>query len=104
MSNLLVVKALKSAELKKQKQEQIIDAMSPEQVLNELKQKRLPTYGTAQERRDRLKKQFGIATVPVVKAKSSLSVVQPGGTFNKSKELDMMTSPMGEPKKQKTTM
>jgi hypothetical protein len=34
--------------------------MSAEAVLNELKEKRLPTYGTAQERKDRLKKQFGI--------------------------------------------
>jgi len=44
--------------------------MSPESVLNELKEKRLPTYGTAQERRDRLKKQFGI----VPKAKSAVGV------------------------------
>jgi len=35
--------------------------MTPEAVLNELKEKRLPTYGTAQEKRDRLKKQYGIA-------------------------------------------
>lgn len=34
--------------------------MTAEAVLNELKDKRLPTYGTAQERKDRLKKQFGI--------------------------------------------
>jgi hypothetical protein len=34
--------------------------MSPEAVLNELKDKRLPTYGTGQEKRDRLKKQYGI--------------------------------------------
>jgi hypothetical protein len=34
--------------------------MSPEAVLNELKDKRLPTYGTAAERKDRLKKQYGI--------------------------------------------
>lgn len=34
--------------------------MPPEAVLNELKDKRLPTYGTAQERKDRLKKQYGI--------------------------------------------
>jgi hypothetical protein len=40
--------------------------MSMEEILNELKDKRLPTYGTAQERRDRLKKQYGI----VPKAKS----------------------------------
>jgi len=42
--------------LKNQKKESIIDGMTPEAVLNELKEKRLPTYGTAQERRDRLKK------------------------------------------------
>jgi len=51
---------MKTAELKNMKKEQSIDAMSPEAVLNELKEKRLPTYGTAQERRDRLKKQYGI--------------------------------------------
>jgi len=34
--------------------------MNPEAVLNELKDKRLPTYGTAQERKERLKKQYGI--------------------------------------------
>jgi len=33
-----------------------IDKMTPEAVLNELKDKRLPTYGTAQEKKDRLKK------------------------------------------------
>lgn len=49
--------------------------MSPEAVLNELKEKRLPTYGTAQERRDRLKKQYGI----VPKAKSAIGV---GGSSN----------------------
>ena len=98
MSDHFVVKAMRTAELKKQKQEQLIDAMSPDQVLNELKQKRLPTYGTAQERRDRLKKQFGIAPATVSKAnKSSLAVVlgNQGGNFG---EKDM-TSPQGEPSK-----
>ena len=82
---------MRTAELKKQKQEQLIDAMTPEDVLNELKQKRLPTYGTAQERRDRLKKQFGIVTTSVSKTKSSLAVVlgNQGGNFG---EKDM-TSP-----------
>ena len=47
---------MKSAELKQTKKEGAIDSMSPEQVLNELKEKRLPTYGTAVERKDRLKK------------------------------------------------
>ena len=37
-----------------------IDKMTPEAVLNELKDKRLPTYGTVQEKKDRLKKQYGI--------------------------------------------
>jgi hypothetical protein len=34
--------------------------MNSEQVLNELKERRLPTFGTGGERRDRLKKSFGI--------------------------------------------
>lgn len=34
--------------------------MTNEQVLNDLKQKRLPTFGTAGERRDRLKKHLGL--------------------------------------------
>jgi len=36
--------------------------MSSEQILNELKQKRLPTFGTAMEKRDRLKKHYGFET------------------------------------------
>lgn len=60
---------MKTAELKNLKKEHQIDQMTPEAVLNELKDKRLPTYGTAQERKDRLKKQFGIQP----KAKSGIS-------------------------------
>jgi hypothetical protein len=41
------------------KKEQHIDAMSNEDVVNELKEKKLPTFGTAQERKDRLKKHLG---------------------------------------------
>ena len=33
--------------------------MTGEQVMSELKQKRLPTFGTAAERRDRLRKHYG---------------------------------------------
>ena len=43
--------------------------MTPDAVLNELKDKRLPTYGTGAERKDRLKKQYGIVT----KAKSNVA-------------------------------
>jgi hypothetical protein len=46
--------------------------MNADAVLNELKDKRLPTYGTAAERKDRLKKQYGIVT----KAKSNIGVNQ----------------------------
>lgn len=46
--------------------------MNAEAVLNELKEKRLPTYGTAAERKDRLKKQYGIA----VKPKSNIGMYQ----------------------------
>ena len=51
---------MKTAELKAMKKEQQIDQMSLEEVLNELKDKRLPTYGNATEKRDRLKKQYGV--------------------------------------------
>lgn len=33
--------------------------MSNEEVVNELKEKKLPTFGTGQERKDRLKKHYG---------------------------------------------
>lgn len=45
----------------KSKKELIIDAMSPEEVLNGLKDKNIPTYGTHQERVNRLKKAENIA-------------------------------------------
>lgn len=41
------------------KKESQIEQMSSEQITNELKQKRLPTFGTANERKDRLKKHYG---------------------------------------------
>lgn len=56
--------------------------MSPEAVLNELKEKRLPTYGTGQERRDRLKKQYGIAP-------KSKSAIGGGGTQSSGSMLEM---------------
>ena len=52
---------MKTAEQKALRKEQQIDQMTMEEILNELKDKRLPTYGTATEKRDRLKKQYGIA-------------------------------------------
>jgi hypothetical protein len=39
----------------------MLDAMSPDEVTNELKNKKLPTFGTNKERLDRLKKAHGIA-------------------------------------------
>lgn len=41
------------------KKEIAIDNMSNDEVVNELKEKKLPTYGTAVERKDRLKKHYG---------------------------------------------
>lgn len=41
------------------KQTNQVDGLTPEQVVNDLKAKRLPTFGTAQERKDRLKKHYG---------------------------------------------
>ena len=36
--------------------------MSNDQVMNDLKQKRLPTFGTAYERKERLKKHYGVGS------------------------------------------
>ena len=48
--------------------------MSAEAVLNELKDKRLETYGTGAERKDRLKKYYGI----ISKNKSTIGNVMFG--------------------------
>ena len=55
-----IERTMMSKEQKTQQKERQIDQMSAEAVLNELKDKRLPTYGTGAERKDRLKKQYGI--------------------------------------------
>lgn len=51
-----IERAINTKEQKNLAKESQIDKMTPEAVLNELKDKRLPTYGTAQEKKDRLKK------------------------------------------------
>jgi hypothetical protein len=53
---LIIERVLSTKEQKNLVKERQIDTMPAEAVLNELKDKRLPTYGTAQERKDRLKK------------------------------------------------
>jgi len=45
------------------KKEQQLNRLSDEEILSELKQKQLPTFGTKQERLDRLKKFHGITPV-----------------------------------------
>jgi hypothetical protein len=47
-------------EKKNAQKESLIDIMSPEEIMNELKQRGLPTFGIHQERKDRLKKANGI--------------------------------------------
>lgn len=41
------------------KKEMQIDNMSNDEVVNELKEKKLPTFGTVVERKERLKKHYG---------------------------------------------
>jgi len=41
------------------KKEQQIDGMNNDEVVNELKEKKLPTFGTVQEKKERLKKHYG---------------------------------------------
>jgi multidrug resistance efflux pump len=52
------------AEKTRARKEQNIDSMTNDQVLNELKEKRLATFGTGNERRERLKKHYGIDSEP----------------------------------------
>ncbi len=47
-----------------QRKEAVIDAMSAEEVMADLKKKGLPTFGTGLERRDRLKKAAGSLVDP----------------------------------------
>ena len=42
------------------KKEQQIDNMTNDEVVNELKEKKLPTFGTVAERKERLKKHYGM--------------------------------------------
>ena len=90
-----------AAELKSLKKENQIDRMTADEVLNELKQKRLPTYGTAQERRDRLKKQFGIQP----KAKSAISQSAVAGAYsNMSSSAALMAANGGQAPQRKVTI
>jgi len=57
--SLVTEKALQQKGRIKSKKEQQIDAMTNAQVVDELKTKRLPTFGTLAERKERLKKHHG---------------------------------------------
>jgi hypothetical protein len=48
------------------KKEQYIDGMSNEDVVIELKDKKLPTFGTGAERKERLKKHYGKITLVLI--------------------------------------
>ena len=57
---MVVEKAKMQNEMRMAKKEMEIDNMSPDEVLNELKVKKIPTFGTPAERKDRLKRALGI--------------------------------------------
>ncbi len=52
------IKAVKQRQLSKKNTE--IDCMSNDDIVYELKAKALPTYGTANQRKERLKKHHGM--------------------------------------------
>ena len=63
--------------------------MTSEQVLNDLKVKRLPTCGTAGERRDRLKKHYGADQVhDLPSSMSAVAMAAPALLTKKSSCLD----------------
>lgn len=55
------------------KKEQHIDNMTNDEVVNELKEKKLPTFGTGVERKDRLKKHYGNFIFSALYSQVSLS-------------------------------
>ncbi len=55
-----VEKAKMQNEMRMAKKETEIDNMSVEEVLNEMKMKKIPTFGTPAERKDRLKRALGL--------------------------------------------
>ena len=73
--------------------------MTQEAVLNELKDKRLPTYGTAAERKDRLKKQYGI----IPKSKSNINALNTGNVSSILEITNSAQYPMNNPIKRVTT-
>ena len=77
--------------------------MTPEQVLIELKEKRLPTYGTAQERRDRLKKQYGITVMAKAKSTPGASTAGNPGVGGSIVEVPGMNATNGFQRKTTTT-
>lgn len=60
------------------KKEQQIDALTNEEIVIELKEKKLPTFGTVQERRERLKKHYGINFSPSVSPSVNDSTLRDG--------------------------
>jgi len=60
-----IEKAISVNEKVAHKRDHHLETMTNDEVLNELKERNLPTYGTAQEKKDRLKKYLGkISSTP----------------------------------------
>jgi len=79
----------KKNETKQTSKSQQIDEMTSEQILNDLKNKRLPTFGTAGERKDRLKKHYGADQVhDLPPSMSAVSMATPALLTKKSSCLD----------------
>lgn len=57
------------------KKEKYIENLLPEQLVNELKEKGLPVFGTNKERQDRLKKACGVPIEPNSKKKNTLDEI-----------------------------
>lgn len=61
------------------KKDQQIDEMSNELVINELKEKRLETFGTVQQKKDRLKRFYGnLKLTPGIQVSQSDSTLKDG--------------------------
>jgi hypothetical protein len=64
------VKLKEKREAQLQRKENQLNKLTDEEVLAELKEKGLPTFGTKQEKLDRLKKYYGIISYQTVTSRN----------------------------------
>jgi hypothetical protein len=62
VTTYIIEKAMSTTEKVIIRKDLHVESMTNDEILNELKERNLPTFGTAQEKKDRLKKYLGKTT------------------------------------------